>query len=134
MRILVCGSRDWNDKEAIRFAIEKECAKSDWPAPAHVWIINGAARGADRLSSEVGEELHLGVHEVPAQWNMYGKGAGPIRNAEMLKMAPDVVLAFWDGKSKGTKNMMVHAHRAGVPVKVFQYKYGVVKEELWPLK
>jgi hypothetical protein len=119
MRILVCGSRDWDDREMIRNAIMKECDRSTMPAPLHVTIINGAARGADRISSEIAEELGVGILEVPANWSIWGKMAGPIRNEEMLKYAPDVVLAFWDGMSKGTKNMVQIAKRKGFEVKVF---------------
>ena len=128
MRILVCGSREWKDKEAIKLAIIEECNRSKQPSPMHVYIINGAARGADELSSEVAEELGLMLQEFPAAWGCHGRAAGPIRNAEMLRTKPDVVLAFWDGKSKGTKNMIKQAQDAKVRTRIFKYSWGIVKE------
>jgi hypothetical protein len=53
----------------------------------------------------------------PAQWSIYGKGAGYIRNREMAQYA-DALIAFWDGKSKGTKNMIDEAKKQGLIIKV----------------
>ena len=52
---------------------------------------------------------------MPADWQRYGRGAGPIRNKQIVESA-DLVIAFWDGKSNGTRSALAHAERAGVPV------------------
>ena len=57
----------------------------------------------------------------PADWKVYGKQAGPVRNRQMLNYAKEeqgALLAFWDGKSRGTKNMIDIAKDAGIIVKV----------------
>ncbi len=57
------------------------------------------------------------VHPHPANWDQYHRAAGPLRNREMLKEAPDIVLAFHDdlSQSKGTRDMVNQALKAGVP-------------------
>jgi len=60
------------------------------------------------------------IKQFPADWNKYGKSAGYKRNEEMAKYA-DALIAFWDGKSKGTKHMIDLAKRYGLKVKVVIY-------------
>jgi len=82
-------------------------------------VIEGGARGADRLGRETAELFGIPVETYPADWSKNGAIAGLIRNREMLKFGkPDVVLAFWDGKSSGTKNMIRISETAGVPTEV----------------
>lgn len=82
-------------------------------------LIHGDAKGADRLSEEMVEPSHVTVERYPADWDKYGKGAGPIRNKQMLDEGkPDLVIAFLAPNSRGTKNMIEQATKAGVPVKV----------------
>lgn len=63
---------------------------------------------------------NYGLHSevCPAAWDAYGKRAGVIRNAQMLDKGADLVIAFWDGSSPGTKDMMARAKRAGVALEV----------------
>ena len=68
-------------------------------------IVSGDARGADTLGVEYGTRHGIPVIHFPAQWDTYGKAAGFIRNEEMAEYG-DFLLAFWDGKSHGTKNMI----------------------------
>lgn len=112
MRILVCGDRNWSKKEVIRRELEK--------FPKETTVIHGAARGADTLGGIVARELGFSVEEYPANWEKYGKAAGPIRNRQMLETKPDLVLAFHHdlNKSKGTKHMLKIAKEAGIEVKV----------------
>lgn len=74
--------------------------------------------GADILGGRYGEENKLSVLRFPAQWSKFGKSAGPIRNRQMLRDgAPDLVVAFLAPNSRGTKDMINAAKKAGVPVK-----------------
>lgn len=117
MRILVCGDRDWDDIEAIVRELSK------FPAESSTVVIHGAQRGADTIAGVVAEELGMTVIAFPADWNLYGRFAGPIRNKQMLvEGQPDVVFAFHHDltKSRGTKNMVKQASDANVPVKVFE--------------
>jgi len=119
MRVLVCGDRNWRDMVAI----ERELKK----LPQDTIIIHGAARGADTLAKFVAEKIGLKVINdgkgFPADWKRYGKGAGPIRNQQMLDEGkPDLVLAFHENinESRGTKDMVNRARGVGVKVEIFK--------------
>ncbi len=111
-KLLVCGDRNWTDKEAIYCRL-RELGKRI--------IIEGDARGADRLAGEVADELGYPHVKVPANWNFYKKAAGPIRNRWMLDLVPDHVLAFHRDleNSKGTKDCVTEARRRGITTEVF---------------
>lgn len=82
-------------------------------------IIEGEARGADTLARKYAERHKIHVLPFPAQWDLHGKAAGPIRNTEMLRVGkPDLVIAFMAKDSRGTKNMVSQAEKAGIPVYV----------------
>jgi hypothetical protein len=108
-KIIFCGDRNWDDEKPIRAALEELI-------PEETIIINGGARGADKLAGRIAKEMGFDVIEVPANWEKYGKAAGPIRNREMLELNPTLVIAFHKNieESKGTKNMLKIAKEAGV--------------------
>jgi hypothetical protein len=82
-------------------------------------IIEGGAKGVDRNAKAYAMQKGIPFEEYPANWDKYGKAAGPIRNKQMLDEGqPDLVIAFLAPNSKGTKNMIEQATKAGVPVKV----------------
>lgn len=109
MKILACGSRTWDDGDFI----EEALFTLDYGAGA--LLIHGGARGADQLAGEAAEKLGLEVKEMKPDWETHGKKAGVIRNIQMLNEEPDVVIAFWNGKSKGTKHTIMEALRRKVP-------------------
>lgn len=113
MKVLVCGDRNWTNRSMIWDVL-------DALRNGHQMIvIEGHARGADKAAHDwaVGNR-NLGVQLVcmPANWERYGKAAGPIRNREMLEHEPDLVLAFHDAieTSKGTADMLTIAADADV--------------------
>lgn len=113
MRVLICGDRNWDNIEAVDSVISI--------LPSNAVVIHGACRGADSIAGEVAELYNLKVEEYPADWDEYGRAAGPIRNRQMLKEGkPDVVIAFHEdlSKSKGTKDMVNAAKKAGIPTVV----------------
>lgn len=112
MLVLVCGDRNWQDRQAILHRL------SDLPDDTKV--IHGGAKGADTLAGSVATELGFPVAVVEAQWEIYGRGAGPIRNKVMLGYRPDLVIAFHENitASKGTANMINQAKKAGIPVEL----------------
>ena len=115
MRLLVCGDRNWSDYGSIVARIREL-------APERV--IEGEARGADRLARTAAYALGIGVAAFPAQWNTYGRSAGMIRNQQMLDEGkPDMVLAFHDNilSSKGTADMVRRAKQAGLPVEIWSH-------------
>jgi hypothetical protein len=117
MKILVCGDREWTDRELIKEVL------SQWKGK-EVVIIEGGARGADNLANECAKELGFKVITVEADWKSYGKAAGPFRNKRMLAMRPDLVIAFHDdlGKSKGTKKCVSQARAMNVEVRIISHK------------
>lgn len=72
--------------------------------------------GCDGLTERYAAEFGYKFTPYPADWKTNGKSAGPIRNSEMLKSGAEVCIGFWDGKSKGTLDMMTKADRAGLTV------------------
>lgn len=101
MRILVCGDRHYNKLNII----ERELKKF----PSDTIIIHGTAPGADTLAAFVADRLGYKVIHFDAKWHIYGRGAGPVRNQQMIDEGkPDMILAFHDNiqESRGTKNMI----------------------------
>jgi hypothetical protein len=119
-RILICGSRNWYDPVLIQKYIKDL---------APVVIIQGMAKGADLIARDIAMNLGIIYKDFPADWDSLGLAAGPVRNQQMLDEGrPDLVLAFHDDihNSKGTKDMVRRAQRAGLPVWVISHK-GVTK-------
>lgn len=112
MRMLVCGSRDYSRRDILYAALDRYIIEG-----IDV-IIEGEAKGADTLAREWAELRGIPVIKFPADWNKYGRAAGPIRNKQMLDDGkPDLVIAFPNGKlddTKGTKNMVKQARAAGI--------------------
>ena len=98
MLVIIAGSRSIHDYAVISEAVEASGFKP-------ILIISGGARGVDSLGEEWAEKNGVPVRRFLALWNVYGKRAGYIRNADMAKVA-DALVAVWDGKSKGTKHMI----------------------------
>lgn len=83
-------------------------------------VLCGMARGADTFGAEWARFQQIQVMEYPAPWEMHGKRAGPIRNEEMARDA-DALIAIWDGKSPGTRDMINKAHFYGLKVFVHTF-------------
>ncbi len=80
----------------------------------------GKKYGADYLGEKYAKDNNFDLKGFPADWNKYNKAAGPIRNKQMAEYA-DVLIAFWDGKSKGTKHMIELAKNKGLKVYIINY-------------
>lgn len=122
MKILICGSRTaikYNDlKELVQDCVLlMALTKKD-----KVTLISGGARGADKMAERVAKELELEIEVVRAEWDKHGKAAGMIRNNKMIEMGPDLIIACWDGKSKGTNHTIEMSKRKGIAVKIIQEK------------
>ena len=114
-RLVVAGCRTFHDYSVASSEIKKLLQKLD--AEYSVIIVSGCAEGADKLGERYAAEHNLTIERFPAEWDKYGKYAGPRRNAQMARIA-DAVLVFWDGKSRGTKNMIENAKKAKKPYTV----------------
>jgi hypothetical protein len=117
MRVIIAGGRDFNDYEIL----ERECNTIlNRPIPNEITIVSGNAIGADKLGKKYALEKKYSLEIFPADWKAYGKAAGPIRNKEMANHA-DMLIAFWDTKSKGTKNMIDQAKLNNLEIYVIFY-------------
>lgn len=118
-RLIVAGGRDFSDIELLESHLnlaEQKLESSGY----ELIIVSGMARGADKLAWQWGHHFHCRVDEFPADWNTHGKRAGYLRNQQMANHA-DGLIAFWDGKSRGTMHMINIMEKLGKPVKVVQY-------------
>lgn len=97
MRLIIAGSRYFNNKELLF----KEVDKIMQP---NTEIVSGGAKGADKLGELYAKEHNLKLTVFSADWDKYGKSAGPIRNEQMASYVTHCIL-FWDGKSKGSMSM-----------------------------
>lgn len=111
MKVLVCGGRTFNDAMTL----------GSWLGGIHknngpiTLLIEGGAPGADFMARKFAEWIGIPVQTFRAEWDRYGKSAGPLRNKRMLDEGnPDLVVAFDGGR--GTANMIDQAKAAGFKV------------------
>jgi len=138
LRIIIAGGRDFNDYELLRKSVLNILAKLSSKQvngvtkvtlpKKSVEIVSGAAKGADTLGEQFANEFGLAIKRFPANWNKHGNAAGPIRNKQMAEYAvckdnpgTGMLIAFWDGRSRGTKSMIELAERYGLIVHVINY-------------
>ena len=112
MKVLVCGSRSFTDRKKIHARLSV--------FPSDTLIINGGAIGADSLADTIARDLKMNTLIIRPMWDKYGKSAGIIRNNQMLDMGPDLVIAFYDGVSRGTAYTINEARRRNIPVEVIR--------------
>ena len=82
-------------------------------------VVSGGARGVDSIAAAAAREAGLAVREFPADWARLGRGAGLVRNRAIVEAA-QVVVAFWDGRSRGTAHTIGLARAAGRQVVVYR--------------
>lgn len=115
-RVIICGGRDFSDKDLCFRTLDEIL-----PGCADVEIVSGHAKGEDSFDEEYAALRSFPVKIFKADWKQYGRAAGPIRNRAMLAYALELtplIIAFWTGESKDTKNMIDQARKAGAEVKV----------------
>lgn len=123
MRVIVCGSRDWNERQVISDRL------AELPRVGDTVVVHGAARGVDRMAGQEADKLGLLTDPYPADWDGYPadaeefkrfgkKGAGRKRNEYMAYLGADLCIAFWDGTSTGTRDMVDRATAHGIPVEI----------------
>ena len=117
-KTIIAGGRDFMDYNLLKEKTDKILQEKK--VTHKIVIISGCARGADTLGLRYASENTFDVEEYPADWNKYGKKAGYMRNVEMAENA-DALIAFWDGKSKGTKHMIDIATERNLPIRVIRY-------------
>jgi hypothetical protein len=110
--VVISGDKNWTDVAIIREWLLK---LQDW---GYDTVIEGKARGADTIAGREAKSMGFNVIEYPAEWDKYGKAAGPIRNRKMLDNKPQLVVAFHNNieQSKGTKDCITEAKKRGIGV------------------
>jgi hypothetical protein len=116
MRIIIAGSRGITDYSVVHEAI----IQSGWLADI-THIVSGCALGVDKLGERFADNYDITVIKSPADWKKHKKAAGYIRNQEMAQNA-DALIAVWDGKSKGTMNMIEIMQAMDLPVFIWRVK------------
>lgn len=115
--ILVSGSRDFPHPHLIQHTIQNVITPEDS-------LMHGCARGVDTWAGETARTCGATVLRRPANWELYGKRAGMLRNQQMLEEARQhpnlLVLIFWDGHSRGTKHMIDLCTAANIPIRVIR--------------
>jgi hypothetical protein len=115
MRVIIAGGRYFEDMGLLTEFMDTVRTNFDITE-----IVHGGAKGADMLGEAWALASRIPTRCFPADWQKHGLRAGPIRNAEMAQYA-DVLVAFWDGESKGTKNMIQTMKQAGKLAIVVRY-------------
>ena len=118
-RIIIAGGRKFNDFLLLSHSIIQYCMSYDIHTK-DVEIVSGCAKGADALGIRFADVYGLQVKKFPADWKRNGKSAGYERNAVMADYG-EILIAFWDGKSKGTKHMIDISNLKGLEVHVVTY-------------
>jgi hypothetical protein len=109
IRVVVGGGRRYGDARLVTEVLDACHAKYGISE-----LVQGGAKGADRLALRWALTRDVPYATFPANWNKYGRGAGPIRNREMIETEPDMVIVFPGGK--GTANLCEQARRKGIRV------------------
>lgn len=118
IRVVIGGTRYFNDYELLcRFTDKCLLNQKD----KDITIISGGCRGTDKLGERYAKERGYKLEVFNADWDKLGKKAGVIRNEEMV-ISADYVIAFWDGESRGTYNLLTLAKRYGKPFRLKVYK------------
>lgn len=111
MNIGVVGSRSFSNYKYMKKILDVYCVKSSK-------IISGGADGADTLAIQYAKKNGIDYEEFFPEWNRYGLSAGFIRNKTIVENS-DVIIAFWDGRSKGTAHTIRLAKEAEIPVYIY---------------
>lgn len=111
-KLAIIGSRSFNDKKIF----DKTLAFLPKPS----MIVSGGAMGADSLGANYAEDNSIPTIIHLPNWALHGRSAGFVRNEYIIRDC-DVVLAFWDGKSRGTKDSLDHAKQYKKPTIVVYF-------------
>ena len=117
-KVIVAGSRGFSNYKLLKETCNSTLREKK--KTHNVIIVSGHAKGADLAGEQYANEEKLDLEIFPADWKKYGKSAGFRRNEQMAEFA-DALIAFWDGKSHGTKHMIDIATEKGMNVRIVKY-------------
>jgi hypothetical protein len=114
-KVIIAGGRNFSDYDLLSSNLHRLLSKK-----IEVEIVSGMARGADSLALQYAKENSIPVKKFPANWDKDGNSAGYKRNVQMAEYA-DACVCFWNGKSKGTADMIRVARLYKLHVRVIKY-------------
>ncbi len=120
MNIAIVGGRDFNDYNLLKETLLAYIATNGAPEN----IVSGGAKGADSLATQFATEMGIALLVFKPDYQKYGRGATLVRNTQIIENA-DVVFAFWDGQSKGTKDSISKAQK--LQKELYIINYSIVK-------
>lgn len=120
-KVAVIGSRSFNDREKLYSVLNKNKDKIKL-------VVSGGARGADTLATQWASDYGVPYLVFPALWRnpetlAFDRGAGMRRNRLIIEYS-DVVIAFYDGSSRGTANSIEIAQQLKKPIKIILFQNG----------
>lgn len=115
-RVIIAGGRDFNDYPLLEQTVDQFLKN----VHDKVTIFCGRASGADSLGERYALARGYAIQYFPPDWRRYGRAAGPVRNQKMAENA-DALVAFWDGTSRGTGNMIEAARRRQLAIQIQRY-------------
>lgn len=124
MKIIVCGGRHFYDYELLKRKIQTVINMHHLKYE-DIEIVSGHCEGADMLGEKYAQEFGASITIFPAQWEKYGRAAGPIRNKQMVDYIKEdenpLVIAFTSPRTKGTRNTIKEAKKLNIPVIETEY-------------
>ena len=118
-KVIIAGSRGFSNYKLLREKCNEYLREKR--KEYNIIIISGGARGADFFGEKYAQDEGFSLEVFPANWNKFGKSAGFRRNEQMAEVA-DALIAFWDGKSHGTKHMIEIMENKKLLVRVVNYE------------
>lgn len=111
MKVAVIGSRTFNDYQKLKDTLSKIDISL---------VVSGGANGADKLGEQYANENNIPTKIFLPDWDKHGKRAGFIRNSDIINEC-ELVVAFWDNESKGTKDSIDKAEKQGKKVLIISF-------------
>ncbi len=130
-RVIICGGRT-----ELNYVIASSYLHDIFHALGieNAEIVSGGCKGADKIGERFAQENSLDVIQFLPEWHKYGKAAGIKRNMEMVDYIKDyadsIVIAFWNGESRGTKSTITQARKLNIPVYIIDYSNRVLADSI----
>lgn len=115
MKVAVVGSRSIIDEVGIVKVLSAYDNITE--------VVSGGAKGVDSIAEKYAKDSGIRTNIFLPEWKKYGKRAGFVRNVTLIDNS-DMIIAFWDGISRGTKHSIDYANRKGKDVHTWMYKNG----------
>lgn len=115
MKLIIAGSRNITEYFYLLLAMRLQDVVNEHEITE---IVSGRALGVDRLGERYAHLRGIPVKSFPADWNLYGRSAGVLRNNKMARYA-DAAVIVWDGQSRGTSHMIAAMKLVNKPCYVY---------------